>query len=118
MIYHYDENGDYFDCYPLCDPDLPDEKFKLTTENDQKNCASICSEDENQLINGYSDEKPSSLDACQIINQEFCVLEYQQLSDGIQTKHPLEVHQVSHLCKINYIFQKNAKTYFFRKFLQ
>ena len=28
-IYHYDENGDYFDCYPLCDPDLPNQHFKL-----------------------------------------------------------------------------------------
>ena len=28
-IYQYDENDDYFDCYPLCDPDLPDENFKL-----------------------------------------------------------------------------------------
>ena len=30
-IYQYDENGDYLDCYPLCDPELPDENFKLQT---------------------------------------------------------------------------------------
>ena len=28
-IYQYDEDDHYIDCYPLCDPDLPDENFKL-----------------------------------------------------------------------------------------
>ena len=32
-IYQYDENDDYLDCYPLCDPDLPDENFKLQIDN-------------------------------------------------------------------------------------
>ena len=31
-IYQYDKNGDYLDCYPLCDPELPDENFKLQND--------------------------------------------------------------------------------------
>lgn len=30
-IFQLDENDDFFDCYPLCDPELPDEHFKLKT---------------------------------------------------------------------------------------
>ena len=32
-IDQYDDNGDLFDCYPLCDPDIPDQNFKLNIEN-------------------------------------------------------------------------------------
>ena len=31
-IYQYEENGDYFDCYPLCDEKLPNEHFMLKTD--------------------------------------------------------------------------------------
>lgn len=33
-IYHYDEIGDFIDCYPLCDPDLPNQNFQLVKSHE------------------------------------------------------------------------------------
>ena len=47
FIDQYDDDGDLYDCYPLCDPDLPNQNFNLM--NDERN--SIYSKNNDCKIN-------------------------------------------------------------------